>query len=566
MAKKANAGKGSKHQASARPAKQTARPSAPGSSSLFTRWGTIGFLAISGLIFLLARINLLAIPLERDEGSFAYIGHWLFKGRELYTDMLDSKLPGLYTIYGLSTALFGYHSTGVHMGLFLANIASAICLFLLSRQLFNTLVAALATSFYLFLAVSPNMVGFASHATQLLTPFLLGGLLLFWKGIQSGRNITFLFAGLLIGIAFTIKQQAAIYGVLLAVLWWPVRLSWMKREGSRIPIMEWVTLGVGGFIPLAMIVGYFGAVGRLNDFYNWTVIQPFSLAGSYRQPWYELFLNIIPPVVSGFESIWILAATGLVLIFISGFNKAVSWFGSLMGLLGIISVAIGAAYYAHYFVLAIPGVAILAACSLNWIAGKTGKAGAAIALLTGGILLIISMKGRTDYFFYPDYARIHYEMYSYNMFPELEKIGKELAHRVKEGDRIGILGSEPEVLVAADRESCSRFLMVYAMLIDPVLSPPMQEEWMKTMKECAPEYIIYSTYSGSWAPNYNKLKFFLEFMPWVHENYTGIGLAESRGPRPGLVLWDEEATAHQSESDYKILVLKRKDLQATPLQ
>ncbi len=564
MARHANAGKGIKTQKPAQAAKQAVHRADDKSSSLFTRWSTIGFLGISGLIFLLARINLLAIPLERDEGSFAYIGHWLFKGRELYTDMLDSKLPGLYTIYGLSTALFGYHSTGVHMGLFLANIASAVCLFLLSRHLFNALVAALTTSFYLFLAVSPNMVGFASHATQLLTPFLLGGLLLFWKGVQSGRHIIFLMAGLLIGIAFTIKQQAAIYGVLLAVLWWPVRLSWYKLEGKRLPFMEWVVLGVGGFIPLVMIVTYFGAVGRLDDFYNWTVTQPFSLAGSYRQPWYELFLNIIPPVVAGFESIWILGGSGVVLIFLSGFNKAASWFGSLMGLLGIISVAIGAAYYAHYFVLAIPGVAILAACSLNWIAGKLGKAGAAIALLFGGILLIVSMRGRTDYYFYPDYAKIHYEMYFYNMFPELEKIGKELGKRVKEGDRIGILGSEPEVLVAADRETCSRFLMLYALLIDPVLSPPMQEEWMQSMRECAPEYIVYHTYSGSWAPNYEKLRFFLEFMPWVEQNYEGIGIAESMGPRPGLVLWDQEAKTHQSQSDYKILVLKRKDVQTPP--
>jgi len=120
------------------------------------------------------------------------------------------------------------------------------------------------------------------------------------------------------------------------------------------------------------------------------------------------------------------------------------------------------------------------------------------------------------------------------------------------------------VLVAADRESCSRYLMVYAMLIDPVLSPPMQEEWMQSMKDCAPEYIVYNTYSTSWAPNYNKLKFFLEFMPWVEQNYEGIGISESRGPRPGLVLWDEDAKSHQSESDYKVIVLKRKDVQAAP--
>jgi hypothetical protein len=512
----------------------------------------------------MTRIKLLAIPLERDEGSFAYIGHWLLRGRELYTDMLDSKLPGLYSLYALFTTLFGYNATGVHMGLLLVNIASAVCLFLLTRQIYNSLVASMATGFFMFLVISPNMVGFASHATQLLSPFLLGGLLMFWRGIKSGRTITFFFAGLLIGIAFTIKQQAAIYGVLLAVLWWPLRLVWNKKETGRLPFMEWLALGIGGLLPLVTVIGYFGAVGRLDQFYNWTVVQPFSLAASYRQPWYELFLGILPRVISGFEGIWILAGAGLLLIFISGFRKGESWFGAFMGILGIASVAIGAAYYKHYFVLAVPGIAILAACSLNWIAVKTGKAGSFISLMFGTILVILSMEGRSDYYFSPDYAKIHFETYSYNMFPELEKIGKELSRRVHEGDRIGIMGSEPEVLVAADRESCSRYLMVYAMLIDPVLSPPMQEEWMQSMKECAPEYIVWNMYTSSWAPNYDKLKFFLEFMPWVEENYEGIGLAEARGPLPGIIVWDEAAKNHQSQSDYKVMVLKRKDVIASP--
>ena len=69
-------------------------------------WSLWALLGVSGLIFLIARLKLLAIPLERDEGSFAYIGHWIFRGKELYTDMLDSKLPGLYTYYGLFTTLF----------------------------------------------------------------------------------------------------------------------------------------------------------------------------------------------------------------------------------------------------------------------------------------------------------------------------------------------------------------------------------------------------------------------------------------------------------------------------
>lgn len=104
-------------------------------SSFFdTDRGLFILLALSVLLCFIARIQLLAIPLERDEGSFAYISHWLWRGRSLYTDMLDSKLPGLYAYYGLFTTLFGYNKVGIHIGLLCANIASGVCFFFCSRK------------------------------------------------------------------------------------------------------------------------------------------------------------------------------------------------------------------------------------------------------------------------------------------------------------------------------------------------------------------------------------------------------------------------------------------------
>jgi hypothetical protein len=527
-------------------------------SGLIWKWAPLVLLGISALVFAQARIRLLAIPLERDEGSFAYIGHWLFRGRELYADMLDSKLPGLYTVYAFFTTIFGYDATGVHMGLFLANTVSAICLFLLVRKLFDSFTASIATSFYLALAISLNMTGFAAHATQLLTPFVLGSFLLFWTGLSSDRKYLFFLSGLLMGIAFTIKQQSVVYGLLLAVIWWPARKLWYKKENSSLPWTEWIWLGVGGLLPLAVIVGYFGMTGKLEDFYNWTYVQPMRLAGSFRESRFTMFLNILPRVFKQFEGIWAIAALGLVAIFFSGFKRASAWFGLSMALLGVGSVVIGAAYYPHYFVMAIPGIALLAASTLRWGSQKAGPWGPALGLSIAAILLVLSIKGRTSYYFDPDYARIHYATYSLNMFPELEKIGQELAKRVPEGQKIGILGSEPQVLVTAGRESCSKYLMVYAMLIDPELSPPMQQEYMQELKECMPEYIVWNTASASWAPGYEKLQFFKELMAWVEANYTGIGVAESQGAKPGIILWDEAARKHKATSVYKVIVLQKK--------
>ena len=260
-----------------------------------------------------------------------------------------------------------------------------------------------------------------------------------------------------------------------------------------------------------------------------------------------------------FERIWVLAAAGIGFIFMSGYKRGSQWFGLSMGILGILSVVIGAAYYKHYFVLAMPGLAILAACTLAWISRRLGTYGAAAGIGIAAILLIISMKADAGYYFKPDYAKIHYDTYNRNMFPEMEKIGKELGKRVPEGERIGILGSEPEILVAAGRESCSKFLMIYALLSDPVRSPPMQKEYVEEMKACMPEYIVFNPLSASWAPGYDKLQFYTEFMPWVEEHYTGVGMAESFDDRPGAIVWDDALLNYTASSNYQIIVLRRKD-------
>jgi hypothetical protein len=561
MAKKHLQNKQTNFQNTLHPKEKTISNDSPGKNYLSITWPPLILLGLCSLIFLIARFKLLAIPMERDEGNFAYISHWLWKGRELYTDLPDSKFPGLYALYSLFTGLFGYNATGLHLGLLLCNVASAICFYFLLKNLYNHFIAGVATSCFLIMTVSLNILGFAAHATQLLTPFVLAAFLLFYQGIKSAATYKFFLAGLFIGIAFTIKQPSAVFGIMLAVLWWIHRLKWDKKENGKLPVMEWIMLGVGGFLPLVIIVLYFSIMGRFEEFYKWTIYQPFNLSNKFIIPWYDLFARLFPGVVNQFEIIWGLAIAGLFFIFISGFRKSSALFGVLMALLGFLSVFIGAAFYSHYFVLALPGVALLFACTLYWISLKTGRQGVLIGTLISAAFIFFCMKNRIDYYFNPNYAKIHFHSYEENMFPESEKIGRELGRRVKEGERIGIMGSEPEIFVAAKRESCSKYLMMYGLLIDPVTSPPMQQEYMKEIKECAPEYIVYSSTSGSWATGYERVQFVQQMIKWVRENYEVIGQAEARRDKPGIITWDDDRLKTQeSQVKNKILVFKKKSL------
>ncbi len=522
------------------------------------RWWPLILLAFSVIVVLQARLRLLAIPMERDEAGFAYIGHWLLKGKSLYVDIVDNKLPGLYILYGFFTKIFGYNATGVHIGLLIANAVSAVIFYMLMRDLYNQYVAATATAFLLILLADPNVLGFAAHATQLLLPFVMGGFYLFWKGIRKGHISLFLISGLLLGLAFIIKQQSVVFGMVVALLWWPLRMVWNKKEDGRLPFVEWLMLGIGGLLPVIAVVGYFKVTGRLDELLFWSFKQPSRMAATFTQSRWELFQHIVPVVTRHIMVLWIAASAGLVLIFMSGFKKGNVWFAFLMTSFGLASVVIGAAFYQHYFVLALPGVALLAAVTLYWISQQFTKNGVAVSCAVGSILLLWPLVAEHEYFFSPDYNKIHQRMYSFNMFPELERIGKELARRVPAGSHIGLMGSEPEVLVAADRESCSKHLFMYPILSDPILSPPMQNEYLHDMESCLPDYIVFNMGVLSWTAGYDKLQMFEDLMKWINDNYTTSGIAEFRKDKPGELVWDGALSTYQSQNDLKVYVFKKK--------
>ncbi|MDQ3016053.1 MAG: glycosyltransferase family 39 protein [Bacteroidota bacterium] len=529
---------------------------APSNNVLLT-WGPMALLGITVLLVLILRLRLLQIPMERDEAGFAYIGHWLLRGKSLYIDMVDNKLPGLYSLYALFTTLFGYQSIGVHLGLLLANVVSSVCLYYLIRDLYTKNIAIFASTFFALLMISANVSGFAAHATQLLMPFVMGGWLLFFKGLRTEKKYLFLLSGLLLGSAFMIKQQSVVFSILAAILWWPARLAWNKSTDKKLPILEYVLLGIGGFIPVVVTLIYFSMTNRLDQLVFWTYSQPASMAATFNLTRWQLFASSFPKILKDFQLLWLLAGAGIIISFLSGQKKIAAWFGVLMFILGLGSVVIGAAFYNHYFVLALPGVALLAAVTLNYVQEKAGNSGAIISLIGAGVLVLWPVIKQTDYYLQPNYITIHQKIYN-QMFPEIEKIGEELSRRVKEGDHIGVMGSEPGVLVSADRFGCSKHIFMYPMLSDPEKSPPLQKEFEVEIKNCMPEYIIWNTVSGSWTGGYEGLQMFRDLMIWIQENYTTTGIAEFRANAPGVIVWDADVQSLQSQSDQKVYVFQRK--------
>ena len=85
----------------------------------------LGALLLVILVSLL-RLPLLDLPLERDEGEYAYIAWRMSLGEVPYRDWFDQKPPGVFAIYFLARFLPMPEISAIHFMAYLSVLANAI--------------------------------------------------------------------------------------------------------------------------------------------------------------------------------------------------------------------------------------------------------------------------------------------------------------------------------------------------------------------------------------------------------------------------------------------------------
>jgi hypothetical protein len=143
------------------------------------------FVGLAILFSVGVRVRLGDMPLERDEGEYAYAGQLILQGVPPYQDAYNMKLPGTYLAYAASMAVFGQTPTGIHLGLALVNAATIWLMFLLGRKLLDPAAGVVAAVTYALMSLSPDVLGLAGHATHYVVLPAAGGLLVLLHAVEK---------------------------------------------------------------------------------------------------------------------------------------------------------------------------------------------------------------------------------------------------------------------------------------------------------------------------------------------------------------------------------------------
>jgi hypothetical protein len=519
-------------------------------------------LALAIIVFV--RFGLLSIPLERDEGGFAYIAQQtMASSAKLYIDLIDNKLPGLYLLYASFLNCFGNTETGVHLGLLVCSLVSTYLVFLLAKIFVNHLSASLAALAFGLYSASANVFGFAAHATQLLLPFFLGGLVLILRTNATEKKLPYFCAGLLMGVAFLVKQQVALLvlfsGVYLLFRSPNALLSGLKHPQNAPKYQRSASLifGMGSILPFAMVAAYFGITGRLAAMWQCTFTLPSlqaKAAGSGR-----FNADIFGEVLSGgFQIYWLLAVVGLVLIWLVKMQGR--QFMTAFFIVSVLSVFIGLGGYHHYYVLVLPSLALLIAATAQYVSERWFyHFNPILRMLPFIALLALPLLMQTAYFFQPNHTAILRKAYGMNPFPEMRRLADQLQTQLPDGGRVGLLGSEPELCFYLNTPPATRHLFMFPLLHQTSWSKPLQDEYLLDIKKTKPEFLVWVTMTGSWAPEYYKTPFFQSTKPIVDQFYMPFGKCEVfENGNQSVFVYGAEAQNYQFKGNYQIYLFKRK--------
>jgi hypothetical protein len=530
-----------------------------GSRSNHFYWGIL-LLVILFAAFI--RIRLLSIPLERDEGEFAYMGQLILQGIPPYLISYNMKLPGIYAAYALIMSVFGESIEGIHLGFLFINAATVILVFLLAKRLYDSYTGTIASASFAVLSVSPSVLGTSAHATHFVLLPALGGIFLMLKAIDSGKRKHLFWSGTLLGISFIMKQPGVFF-IIFAFLYLLFNLRHIRKISYRSLLKQGALFLLGSILPFVLTMGILYSAGVFERFWFWT----FSYAYEYASQTsfsigLEIFLDQIPNIMGHFYLIWGVAGLGIGALFLDKTVQTHAPFILGFFVFSFLAVCPGLYFREHYFVLILPAVSLLIGIGIHSLKRLILKFQPKLQWMPALLFLVAFAIGLIQYgsFFFKltpvEACRV---MYGYNPFPESIRIAEYIKTQSKEKDKIAVLGSEPQIYFYSKRISATGYIYMYSLMEDQNYALKMQKEMAEEIEKAKPTYLIFVNIPTSWLARERSERYvFNWFEAYTRNQFSLVGIVDMLPNGQTEYRWDQGAHHDSPRSPIFLCIYKNK--------
>jgi hypothetical protein len=281
-----------------------------------------------------------------------------------------------------------------------------------------------------------------AHATHFVVLFVLAGSYLLLRTRDVEYMAPLFASGLCFGLAFIMKQHAALL-IVFALMYLASRLLRTKASGKK--SLAGITLFLlGTIIPYALILLFYAKAGLFEQLWFWTVQyarEHASTSGQTLAQGLPDFTDACGYLFSTQPLLWLLAGTGAVFLCTGRGSCADRPFLLGFFLFSFLSICPGFYFRRHYFIMLLPAVALLSGASVfsageRLSALKWGRYRHYVPLFLFMTSVAYGLYHEKNYFFLRTPLEVSRSLYGANPFPEALQVARYLKDHTTRIDEI----------------------------------------------------------------------------------------------------------------------------------
>jgi len=542
--------------------------------------GLVAIVILIGTLVLsiIMRLRLLHVPLDRDEGEYAYVAQQLLHGVPPFISIYHLKMPGIYAAYAMILFLCGQTTVAIHLGLLLLNAANTLIIYFIGKRIFSPLFGAFAAICFTLYTLSQKQQGYSANTENFVLLAALAGIFLMFRAIDSfgssnkGISILgFFSAGVTLGISYTMKQTGVFF-IGFNCVYLLYRINNMcpeaKTDRRRIAGITFAFL-TGTIFPMAVICLVFLHLGLFDKFWWWTWTYPQLYATHQSLSQGLKMLHPGGPNGAWF-TFWPMIALGSLGLFrtILDEDRDRRFFLSGLLLFSILSVAAGFNFYPHYFILVAPAISFFVAAGcvhLNLISLNSQFFLKKEVVYASVLMMVLVMVwNERAYLFEMNGKAISRWEYADAPFTEAVDIGNYIRQHSVPSDKIAVIGSEPEIYFYAQRRAATGFIYTYEMMRDHDYAHAFQAGMISEIEKSKPSFIVYVNERCSWysAPlQHPDSTLFNWCREYIGKDYEPCGLANIYRPehKQDILCWNDKNKHCEPEFEQWVGVYRRRE-------
>ena len=321
-----------------------------------------------------------AEPLDCDEAAYAYIGRRIDQGAVMYRDLTENKPPGGYWLYALALAIGGSHELTVRVMPIPIILATITLVWWLGLRLRGPGAACLAAFLYAVVSTDPYLYGNGANFEHAINLFAIASVACLVAALDRGSRRLLFASGVCLGVACLFKQVVILHGPVLAIC------LLCQARPLRERVKDVFTLAAGflfiwGSAALILVLQGAGTAAYEDIFRYGRALATDTPAEPNAPPFWMRWVTgnadpsgHLPPPFGRTDYLvwwgagsWPLWLAGIPSVVALGLTRSSTMARRLVAAWTVsawIQVALPGLFWQHYYLLPLPGLAVVVAVHL----------------------------------------------------------------------------------------------------------------------------------------------------------------------------------------------------------